>query len=74
MKMWLIALGGLFALVYLNEIRNGNNQLDKDVSKSFNKICIEGHVYYERTLVDNGYLAPKLNDNGTPVKCTKEQL
>jgi hypothetical protein len=28
--------------------------------------CIEGHVYY----FSGGGLAPKLNDDGTPVKCT----
>lgn len=74
MKLTLISLLGLFALVYLNEIRNGNNKLNEDVTKHFNKICIEGHIYYERTLTHNGYLSPILNDNGTPVKCTKEQL
>lgn len=33
------------------------------------KICIEGHVYYITPHVEGGGIAPKLNDDGTPVHC-----
>jgi hypothetical protein len=38
-----------------------------DFSGSVNSICIEGHVYY-LWRPTNG-LAPKLDDEGKPVKC-----
>jgi hypothetical protein len=38
----------------------------------FNKICIEGHVYYMRETGHTGFLAIKLNDNGTPAHCDNE--
>ncbi len=39
----------------------------EDIAGNINTVCIEGHVYY-LWRPTNG-LAPKLQDNGKPVKC-----
>lgn len=72
-RIIILTLITIAALIVLEEVRNGNDQRDKDVVNEFNKICIEGYVYFEKTLTYQGYLAPKLNDNGSPVKCMKEK-
>lgn len=41
-------------------------------SPSTSKICLEGHVYYFVDAAYMGGLAPKLNDEGKPVKCEVE--
>ncbi len=39
----------------------------KDMTSHFNKICLDGHVYYHR-----GYmLALKVTNNGLPERCEK---
>ncbi len=39
----------------------------EDWTNHFDKICIDGHVYYH-----NGHmLAPKITDNGLPERCEK---
>lgn len=48
---------------------NGEDRTNKDISGDFDKICLEGHVYYYRQFGHNGYLAIKLDDYGNPVKC-----
>ena len=48
---------------------NGYDKTDEDASNKFDKICIDGHIYYQRKIGYAGYLAIKLNDNGIPVKC-----
>ena len=47
-----------------NQESNDKNEI-KDKTKSYNKICIEGHVYF------SGFrkLAVKLDNNGKPVDC-----
>lgn len=45
----------------------GQDLTDSDRIYLYNKICIEGHIYYNCA----HQLAIKLNDDGTPVKCGK---
>jgi hypothetical protein len=39
----------------------------EEVDGKFSTLCIEGHVYY--LLKPTNSIAPKLSDNGKPVKC-----
>ena len=39
------------------------------MAKEFQKICIEGHVYFKKNDGRRAYLANKLNDDGTRVRC-----
>jgi hypothetical protein len=48
---------------------NGSDKTSFDVKDDYDKICIEGHVYYKRSMPYQGYLSIKLDDNGKPVKC-----
>jgi hypothetical protein len=43
---------------------------DGDQGYKYDKVCIEGHVYYSM-YTHNGYtvIVLKLDDNGKPVKC-----
>jgi hypothetical protein len=50
---------------------NGDDRTNKDSTDDFDKICIEGHVYYMRTTPYHGYLSIKLDDEGRPIKCNK---
>jgi len=50
---------------------NGYDRTNKDSSDKFDKICIEGHVYYQRVAGNAGYLSIKLDAYGNPVKCGK---
>lgn len=47
--------------------------IPSDKTDDFEKICIEGHIYYEKTktfgYAGYGYLSIKLDDNGKPMKC-----
>jgi hypothetical protein len=49
----------------------GNDYTNKDYVNRYNKICIEGHVYYRQAFGKYAVLAPKINDDGTPTKCDK---
>lgn len=40
---------------------------DKLIGEQYDKICIEGHVYYQL----GRQLAIKLSDDGKPIKCGK---
>jgi hypothetical protein len=43
---------------------------DGDQSYKYDKVCIEGHIYYSmRTYYGYYVISPKLDDNGKPVKC-----
>ncbi len=42
-----------------------------DESGRFAEVCINGHIYYYKAGVYNGFLASKFSDNGLPVKCEK---
>jgi len=47
-----------------------NNTQDEINQNYFDEICLKGHGYfYHRGVGGYSYLAPMLNDNGTPVKC-----
>lgn len=37
--------------------------------EKFKIICLEGHSYYLKVDVYQGFLSIKLDDNGKPVKC-----
>ena len=49
----------------------GKDKTYYDSSAKFNKICIEGHVYYQRTPPNVEYIAIKLDNYGNPIKCKK---
>ena len=64
----------LIILILFVFIRCGDNptpSVEQNFSSTyFDKICLERHVYYfYHGIGGYSYLAPKLNDNGTPVKC-----
>ena len=39
----------------------------------YEKICLEGHIYFYTTGFNEGGIAPKLNDDGTPCDCQSEK-
>lgn len=55
------------AFMFLN--CTGRDLTNKDVKNDFNKICVEGHVYYQQREVYGQVIFIKLDDNGKPVKC-----
>lgn len=60
-------------LTLLTMVQCGDKDGIEDKSSSYEKICIEGHVYFER---DQWYwrksmVSIKLTDDGKPVKCYK---
>ena len=44
---------------------NGVDNTNEDLGYMFDKICIEGHIYYRM----GRQLAIKLDSNGKPIKC-----
>ena len=38
-------------------------------SDHYQVVCIHGHQYYRANFAAKMGIAPRLNDNGTPVKC-----
>lgn len=67
--------GILLALLAIAGCRENSEKpvTPSDRTGDFKKICIEGHIYYEKTVTFGyagyGYLSIKLDDNGKPVKC-----
>ena len=47
----------------------GKDYSNKKSDATFDIICINNHSYYRDTVGYGGYLAIKLNDDGTPFKC-----
>ncbi len=65
----------LILILFCNCHNYGRNRTNEDFSKKYDKICIEGHVYY--FFPGNGYgdsAVIKLDDNGKPVKCGCSQV
>jgi len=59
----------IFIAGFLVSCSGNDNNIIKDSSKEFEKICIEGHVYFKREDGHKGYLSIKLSDDGKPIKC-----
>lgn len=38
-------------------------------SCGYNKVCIEGHTYFEKDLIFYNSIGIKLTDSGHPIKC-----
>lgn len=58
---------GLIALAIVLNYKlftNGKNSEDYEI------VCIHGHSYWVANFAYKGMLAIRLNDDGTPVKCT----
>ena len=42
-------------------------------NSDFKKICIEEHIYYKASFVSKGFMAIKLDTDGKPIKCVKNE-
>lgn len=42
---------------------------NENLSDKFAEICIKDHVYYIRSVGYKGFMSPRLQDDGRPVKC-----
>jgi len=60
-------MAGILACGNTNPSSVGKVKPAEDLGGTINTICVEGHVYYIWRPT-NG-IAPKLQDNGKPVKC-----
>jgi len=70
--MKLLCLAILLSILACNEPAKNPQTIWTDFGWHIEKICIEGHVYYITPYVEGGgfdFIAPKLNDDGTPVHC-----
>lgn len=61
----------VFALLVSNAGCHGVDNTATESGHNYDRICIEGHVYYSRSTGHLGYLAPKLQHDGRPVSCGK---
>lgn len=46
---------------------------DGKVNGYMGKVCIEGHVYHQIAAYGGATYSIKLDDNGKPIKCSKNQ-
>lgn len=66
MKYIILCLLFLPVFIFCDNYKRTNHDAYTLSSYNYNKKCIEGHVYYQ---FSSASFSPKLNDNGTPVKC-----
>lgn len=59
----------VFLYFFFFEYRKTQNIEDIHTIK---KICLEGHIYFYTSGLNEGGIAPKLNDDGTPCKCQEK--
>jgi hypothetical protein len=58
-------------LLGLSCVRVDSNGTEYSSGYSFRKICVEGHTYYFQTVINQGFLAIKLDSDGKPVRCDR---
>ena len=61
----------IFLLVSCVDCNEDNGVVE--ASSQFNKICIEGNVYYKAKSGHKGFLAIKMNNLGNPVVCPNKK-
>lgn len=67
----------LFVLVGCNQQQKPISLKEKTIEQAnlhkFNKICLDGHVYYEwNQHIDKGGIAPVFDEIGRPKRCGHE--
>ncbi len=61
----------LIALSLYGCFTHGEDKTNKESVGNYDKICIEGHVYYTKNTGHKHSIAVKLDEYGKPVKCNE---